>query len=147
MTFADRVSLLHKEIERLAHASPPPADREAAIRLLKARVSVLRREQYGLGTRPLEEGVRQVTILAVIALLVGVVRPVVAAAFGHAPQSPEVATFLRNLALAWAMSAVYVFLWVYWKRWRETRAVREALAYTDGLQHRLNPNGTLREAR
>jgi len=143
MTLADRVNLLHEEIGRLAHASPPPAGREAAIRQLKGRVTVLRYEQHARGTRPIREGLRQVLTLGVIGLLIGVVRPLMAAARGRPPQAQELGTFREHLMLAWAASAICIFLWLIWKRWREIWALREALVYTDELQRRLQSNDIL----
>lgn len=138
MTLADRVNLLHQEIGRLAHASPPPSGREAAIHQLKARVTVLRYEEYGIRTRPIREGLRQGGAFAVFGLLVGVLRPLVAAALGRPPQAQELGRFAERLVLVWATCSTCCFLWLVWNRWREIRAVQEAFVYTDSLHRRLD---------
>jgi hypothetical protein len=137
MTMDERVNLLHEEVGKLAHGKSPPEGRETAIRRLKAHVEVLRREQYGLGTRPIHEGLRAALTLGGIGLLIGMVRPLVAAARGHPPQAQQLVTFASHLVIAWGAVTLCCFVMLGWERWRETWAVREAIRYTDALHQQL----------
>ena len=127
----DRAQLLFAEIEELAHASPPPSDREVRIRRLKTWVSILRHEKLLPKSSPWLLTGRFALTTLVWVVVIGVLSYPVSSAVGHSERAllrqfswVEVSS---GLVLTWLL---YLFA-LYYERIKKRRLLRQAIAYTD----------------